>query len=320
MNIHSHLDLNQLQIFLVVAETKNLKTSAILLNISPSAVTQSLNSLEQKLTLKLLDRSTRPIKLTESGRLLETETRSLLDHASLIQQNLLKVDPFNVPLRLGYTESIRDTLSPWLYADLLPRVSALSVHSQMPELLLNDFQQDFLDVVVLPHVANPQSYLYRKALWKERFLLVTPKNSPEISSIRGLHQLAQSLPLLQYNMESWDRIQITRTLRSLGLAGLKKLSVDSSYGLMGLVAQGMGWALLAPLAIHVGRRFSPLVRIQALDFIETSRTFWALATKPNYEALTGFVATTAQNTLKTHIYSTLNHVSPLLKENIQLID
>ncbi|MHC6225725.1 LysR family transcriptional regulator [Pseudomonas sp. X10] len=60
-----HLD--GLVTFLAVAEEKGFSTAAVRLGISPSAVSQSIRSLEQRLGLVLFNRTTRSVALTEIG-------------------------------------------------------------------------------------------------------------------------------------------------------------------------------------------------------------------------------------------------------------
>ncbi|MCY1401532.1 HTH-type transcriptional regulator DmlR [compost metagenome] len=60
-----HLD--GLITFLAVAEEKGFSTAAVRLGVSPSAVSQSIRNLEQRLGLVLFNRTTRSVSLTEIG-------------------------------------------------------------------------------------------------------------------------------------------------------------------------------------------------------------------------------------------------------------
>ncbi len=67
-----------LRFFVVVADAPSLAAASRFLDVSRSAVTQRLNQLEQRLRCRLLDRSTRHLRLTEEGRLLVDRARTLL--------------------------------------------------------------------------------------------------------------------------------------------------------------------------------------------------------------------------------------------------
>jgi DNA-binding transcriptional LysR family regulator len=61
------MDLSQLERFLVVAETGNLRRAAVRLHLSQPALTQSIRSLEQALGATLFERGTRGVTLTSCG-------------------------------------------------------------------------------------------------------------------------------------------------------------------------------------------------------------------------------------------------------------
>ncbi|MBX6319027.1 LysR family transcriptional regulator [Pigmentiphaga sp.] len=70
MNYHAslgNLTLKQLRAFACVAETRSFTAAASLLNLSQSAVSLLVRELESELGLRLLDRTTRSVRLTEAG-------------------------------------------------------------------------------------------------------------------------------------------------------------------------------------------------------------------------------------------------------------
>ncbi|MDN5785879.1 LysR family transcriptional regulator [Pseudorhodobacter sp.] len=60
-------DLNDLAAFAVVAEARSFTKGAAQLNISPSALSQTIGKLEKRLGVRLLARTTRSVALTEAG-------------------------------------------------------------------------------------------------------------------------------------------------------------------------------------------------------------------------------------------------------------
>ena len=68
-----------LRFFLVVASGPSLAAASRSLDVSRSAVTQRLNQLEARLRCRLLDRSTRHLRLTEEGQLLLGRAHTVLD-------------------------------------------------------------------------------------------------------------------------------------------------------------------------------------------------------------------------------------------------
>jgi DNA-binding transcriptional LysR family regulator len=60
-------DLNDLAAFAVVAEVRSFTRAAARLNVSPSALSQTIGKLEKRIGLRLLARTTRSVALTEAG-------------------------------------------------------------------------------------------------------------------------------------------------------------------------------------------------------------------------------------------------------------
>ena len=59
--------LNDLAAFAVVAEVRSFTKGAAMLNVSPSALSQTIGKLEKRLGVRLLARTTRSVALTEAG-------------------------------------------------------------------------------------------------------------------------------------------------------------------------------------------------------------------------------------------------------------
>ena len=81
-----HLD--GLVTFLAVAEEKGFSSAAVKLGISPSAVSQSIRALEQRLGLVLFNRTTRSVCLTEIGERYLERVQPALEQLSNASQEL----------------------------------------------------------------------------------------------------------------------------------------------------------------------------------------------------------------------------------------
>lgn len=76
------MTLEQLRIFVAVAEREHLTQGARALNLTQSAVSSAISTLEARYATKLFDRIGRRIALTEAGRLFLTEARAVLARAA----------------------------------------------------------------------------------------------------------------------------------------------------------------------------------------------------------------------------------------------
>ncbi|MBF2715169.1 LysR family transcriptional regulator [Agrobacterium vitis] len=71
-------DLNALSVFLLIAEEKNFRAVADRMGVTRSAVSQTLNRLEERLGIALVLRTTRSVNLTEAGERLYQEVAPAL--------------------------------------------------------------------------------------------------------------------------------------------------------------------------------------------------------------------------------------------------
>jgi len=82
------MTLEQLRIFVAVAEQEHMTRAAEALNLTQSATSAAIAALEERHAARLFDRVGRNIKLTSAGRLFVTEARAVLARASAAETML----------------------------------------------------------------------------------------------------------------------------------------------------------------------------------------------------------------------------------------
>src|SRR5437588_5980182 len=88
-------DLRDLAAFATVARHRSFRRAAAELQISPSALSENLRALEERLGVRLLNRTTRSVAPTEAGERLLSQLRPLLDNfdAALESVNVFRDSP-----------------------------------------------------------------------------------------------------------------------------------------------------------------------------------------------------------------------------------
>ena len=66
----SDIDLRDLDAFVAVARTRNFRRAALESRVSVSSLSQRLRAMEERLGVRLMNRTTRSVALTEAGELL----------------------------------------------------------------------------------------------------------------------------------------------------------------------------------------------------------------------------------------------------------
>lgn len=94
------MDLKTLEYFIAVAETGSISAAARKLNMSQPPLSMRIHGLEEELNVVLMERGPRHITLTDTGKLLYTRSKSLLNFAGVTKKEI-------EGLRLGRGGSLR---------------------------------------------------------------------------------------------------------------------------------------------------------------------------------------------------------------------
>ncbi|MFJ4112496.1 LysR family transcriptional regulator [Pseudomonas sp. NPDC089758] len=81
-----------MQVFVAVGEQRSFAAAARLLDISPAAVTRAISALERYLGVQLLDRSTRHLRLTETGQFHLKNCRPLLENVRQVNEAVTNIN------------------------------------------------------------------------------------------------------------------------------------------------------------------------------------------------------------------------------------
>jgi DNA-binding transcriptional LysR family regulator len=106
------VELRHLRYFMAVAEALSFRRAAEKLHLAQPALSTQIKSLEGELGVRLFDRTTRSVELTQAGRVLVEEARAVLAAAAQAERRVKRADEGVVGLlRLGI---IAPTANAWL--------------------------------------------------------------------------------------------------------------------------------------------------------------------------------------------------------------
>ncbi|HEX2042122.1 MAG TPA: LysR substrate-binding domain-containing protein [Acidimicrobiales bacterium] len=98
------MELRHLQYFLVLAQDLNFSRAARRLHIAQPSLSQQIRQLERELETELIDRSVRPIRLTNAGQLLLQNASSIVTEAEETVREVRRAGRGQVGrLRIGYS-------------------------------------------------------------------------------------------------------------------------------------------------------------------------------------------------------------------------
>ena len=168
------IELQSLEQFVVLAREKNFTRAATELNLSQSALSRSIQKLEDQLGQSLFDRKPREVILTDLGELLLERATEIL---KLMEDTFAELSEASRRgrIRLGAIPTIAPYLLPSLLGSFAQKQSQVSVVVQedTTDQLIKRCHLGEIDlaIVALPIIAKELSV---EALFSEELLLVVP--------------------------------------------------------------------------------------------------------------------------------------------------
>jgi len=249
-----NVSLRQLRVFRAVAQARNFSRAGDEVGLTQPAVSRAIVELESQLGLKLLDRTTREVALTEAGQSLAARLERLLDELDQTLQDVREL----AQARRG---KVRVASSPTLSANLMPACIAACA-AQEPDIqlvLLDRIQQDVLGsiragevdfgVVIEPDAAED---LHCETIMRDPFVLVVPKDHALARKASVRWPALEALPLVLLDHASGSRRLIDAALASHGTPGHVVQELGHATTVFRMVEAGIGISVMPGLAVPPG--------------------------------------------------------------------
>lgn len=143
------MELRQLEYFRKIADTGSVNEAARHLNMSQPPLSYQLRQLEDELGVRLFERSSRGVALTEAGKILYDRSGDLLNYAQATELEVSRAGRTRV-LRIGITSSTVGIMMPYIskFAKKNPDVN-FEVRDGMTFSLYNYLLEGIIDVSVV---------------------------------------------------------------------------------------------------------------------------------------------------------------------------
>jgi len=140
--------LPDLAIFVTVVEQGNFSKAAKLLGVTPSAVSRQISRLEDALALKLLERTTRKLALTESGKITFNYGKQMLDSAdqAVSASSSVNSTPTGL-LRIAAPKSLANQVLRPLLVEFSKKYPTIKLHLKITDRVLEPIH-DSIDILI----------------------------------------------------------------------------------------------------------------------------------------------------------------------------
>ncbi len=270
------VELSTMRVFLVAAEEKNFSQAARRLNMSQSAVSQNIRTMEQAYNLELFQRHGRSVALSETGEALLPMVREVLRAARLMEDSLQDIkNEIGGDLLIGCSTSAGKYLMPALlsmfqldYPAVHPRVKVLGRESVYDRLLSQ----------AIPFGVSSKHFDHRDLecvpLFEDRVFLIVPATHPWAAYGQALPDDLLDQKLIMREEVSGTCETVMEGLKSYGITP-DMLNVTMELGnaeaIEMAVERGVGIAFVSEMVAARGLAFGRVkkVELQGMDLRRT---------------------------------------------------
>lgn len=239
-----------LQVFCDVARHRSFSEAARVKGVTQSAVSQVISQLERRMEVQLIDRSTRPLKLTAAGQTYYEGCKTLIEQYTELEERIraeraaqTQVVAGTVQVAAIYSVGLSD-MGQYVqrFAELYPRaqVHIEYLHPDRVYEKVLDGTSD-LGLVSFP---RPSPKLLAQPWREEEMILACSLRSPFAQKLAVKPQDLDGQKYIHFDKDLTIRRMVDRFLREQGVAVEVALEFDNIENIKPAVALGAGVALL----------------------------------------------------------------------------
>lgn len=259
------MDVQQLKYFLALAKELHFWNTSAKMNITQSALSRQIQSLESELGIQLFYRDKRNVKLTPAGKFLQEKWGEELNQMEAFHQLAKQI-------HLGESGTIRvahpDSISSSILPDFVRKVSGTFPQLNLELVqLTNEMQEEYLknykiDLAFSRDVST-SSAIKEKKLGYENLSFVVPENHhfKSLSDITEETLKDQKFLLTTGNYSSSYNLLVQEVIQSYHINLDSYIRCEFGSTIISLIKNGLGISIL-PHSYHlhqnIGIRFIPL--------------------------------------------------------------
>lgn len=254
--------LDTLRIYVITARKGSLSAAARSLSLSPATISRRISALEDDLDVRLVDRTSRSLKLTEAGQAFLVRAEVVIE-AMGEAENAARNAKQRPEGRLRVHS--RTQIGLRVIAPLLPRFAQrypdIQVEFDLSEHPVNLVEQDF-DIDIRTGESNDSSFVIKRLLSSDEVLVASPsfvKAHPRIKHPSDLPHVRCLTYRREHEVTTWKYIDEQGQQQELPIHGV--LNSNNGEALRLAALGGMGIALLSEPAVRSHIQDGSLVRL-----------------------------------------------------------
>ncbi len=256
------MDWDKLKIFHAVAEAGSFTSATVNLNLSQSAISRQIQSLEEDLKVKLFERHARGLTLTENGEYLYKTAHEVISKLKEVETSLS--DQKNKPSGKITITTVRSFGTHWL----TPRIQEfMRINPEIEvELIFDDKELDLstrqADIGIFMRRPKQLNYIQRKLMDINYHIYGSSKYLEEYGMPKTINDL-NSHRFISFGKGAPSPVYNPDWALKIGMKDNKKrksiMKVNSVMGLLLAVESGVGLAALPDYLVFQSRNLIKVV-------------------------------------------------------------
>lgn len=274
-------DLTIWQAFLGVAKHGNFSKAAKALKVPLPQVSKRVSRLEDQLGVRLFQRTTRVVTLTDEGRALFARVEPAVEDIRDIETMFEHKKELSGTVRVASVSFVAHRLLLPVFKKFMAKYPGVHIEMELSEGMVNMVESG-VDIAVRIDTPDDSSLIYRKLVPNDLIFVAAPsylKKSPAIKSIKDLHKH----DLLMMGIHKHCRL--TKSKMKLGdFDKRKRISCDNGAYLTDLALNGMGVLVRSIWDVKPYLKDKKLVQVLKNEPIETFGHVYAVIPSRRYLA------------------------------------
>lgn len=241
--------LNQLQIFLKIAETKSVTKASEELHLTQPAVSIQLKNFQRQFDIPLTEVIGRKIYITEFGQEIAETAALILEGVDKIKaKNLAFQGKVYGKLKISIVSTAKYVM-PYFLSQFIRKYPDVELEMKVTNKssVVTDLENNLVDfslVSVMPDTINLESF----SLLGNRLYLVVNADQ-ELPNSNKASEILEGLPLIYRELGSATRLSMEKYIKNKKISISKKIELTSNEAVKQAILAGMGCSIMPLIGI-----------------------------------------------------------------------
>ncbi|RIX46283.1 MAG: LysR family transcriptional regulator [Rhodocyclales bacterium GT-UBC] len=244
-----NLEIGELQAFIAVAEQSSFKAAADGLFISQPALSRRIEKLESSLKVRLFERTTRRVSLTDAGRQFLVHAEAVINQLQQAVEGMSRSsEQRKEHVTVACVASVANQLLPDVLKDFAQR------HPEVFVRVIDESAPEVLECVVsgtadfgINFIGGQEADIDFRTINTERYVLIVRNDHPLADRPAVTWSALAGERLVSVSQSSTNRMLIDHALSRVEIRPNIQYEINHTIGAIGLVAAGLGVAILPGL-------------------------------------------------------------------------